>query len=57
MSSQTGDPYAATTRTTEGTVFNVSGQDWDSVVAGAAEAEDERIAQAEAEPEPEPAAV
>ncbi|MBA2551441.1 MAG: NADH-quinone oxidoreductase subunit D [Nocardioidaceae bacterium] len=43
MSSQTGDPYAATTRTTDGTVFNVSGQDWDSVVAGAAEAEDERI--------------
>ncbi|MDQ3629359.1 MAG: NADH-quinone oxidoreductase subunit D, partial [Actinomycetota bacterium] len=40
---QTSDPYAATTRTTDGTVFNVSGQDWDSVVAGAAEAENERI--------------
>ncbi|MEQ7125440.1 NADH-quinone oxidoreductase subunit D [Actinopolymorpha sp. B11F2] len=37
------DPYASVRDTTEGQVFTVTGQDWDSVVAGAAEAADERV--------------
>jgi NADH-quinone oxidoreductase subunit D len=41
------DPYAGTTTEsftgTTGTVFTVSGQDWDSVVAGIGEAEEERV--------------
>jgi NADH-quinone oxidoreductase subunit D len=36
------DPYG-TGDATEGRVFNVSGQDWDEVVAGAAEAGEERL--------------
>jgi NADH-quinone oxidoreductase subunit D len=36
------DPYAES-QVHEGTVFNVTGQDWDSVVSGAAESGDERI--------------
>jgi NADH-quinone oxidoreductase subunit D len=38
------DPYdASSSETTAGRVFTVTGQDWDSVVAGAAEEGDERI--------------
>jgi NADH-quinone oxidoreductase subunit D len=38
------DPYAAPTGdTTEGKVFTVTGQDWDSVVAGIAEENEERV--------------
>ncbi len=37
------DPYAGSRDTTEGQVFTVTGQDWDSVVQGAAEADDERV--------------
>jgi NADH-quinone oxidoreductase subunit D len=37
----TADPYAATRDTTEGTVYTVTGGDWDTVVAGAAD--DERM--------------
>jgi NADH-quinone oxidoreductase subunit D len=37
------DPYAGTTETTTGTVFTVTGQDWDSVVAGSSETEEERV--------------
>jgi NADH-quinone oxidoreductase subunit D len=38
------DPYAAPTGdTTEGKVFTVTGQDWDSVVAGIAEEDEERV--------------
>ena len=37
------DPYAGTTETTTGTVFTVSGQDWDSVVAGSTESDEERV--------------
>jgi NADH-quinone oxidoreductase subunit D len=38
-----GDPYASSQETTEGRVFTVTGQDWDTVVAGIAENEDERV--------------
>jgi NADH-quinone oxidoreductase subunit D len=42
------DPYASTTEQSTpggatGTVFTVSGQDWDSVVAGATESDEERV--------------
>ncbi|MBA2739986.1 MAG: NADH-quinone oxidoreductase subunit D [Nocardioidaceae bacterium] len=37
------DPYAPQQDTVTGPVFTVTGQDWDSVVAGAADAEDERV--------------
>ena len=37
------DPYAGTTETTTGTVFTVTGQDWDSVVAGTSDSEEERV--------------
>ena len=37
------DPYAPQAEYTGGPVFTVTGQDWDSVVAGAAEAEQERV--------------
>ncbi len=40
---QVTDPYAPQSDTTAGPVFTVTGQDWDSVVAGAAEAEQERV--------------
>jgi len=33
----TTDPYAGTTETTEGTVFTVTGQDWDTIDASAVE--------------------
>ncbi len=37
------DPFAGTSEATEGTVFNVAGQDWDSVTASLGEAPEERI--------------
>jgi len=37
------DPYAAHRETTAGPVFTVTGQDWDAVVAGAADADEERV--------------
>jgi NADH-quinone oxidoreductase subunit D len=37
------DPYAGVRDTTEGRVFTVTGQDWDSVVAGIAEENEERV--------------
>jgi NADH-quinone oxidoreductase subunit D len=37
------DPYADVRDTTEGKVFTVTGQDWDSVVAGIAEENEERV--------------
>ena len=37
------DPYAGARRTTEGTVYTVTGQDWDTVVAGLGEAPEDRI--------------
>jgi NADH-quinone oxidoreductase subunit D len=40
--STTYDAYG-TDEATEGTVFNVSGQDWDDVVKGAQESEDDRL--------------
>ncbi|HEY4568114.1 MAG TPA: NADH dehydrogenase subunit D, partial [Kribbella sp.] len=39
----TTDPYASTRDTTEGKVFTVTGQDWDSVVAGLGDEPEERI--------------
>ena len=39
----TTDPYADARDTTEGKVFTVTGQDWDSVVAGLADEPEERI--------------
>jgi NADH-quinone oxidoreductase subunit D len=40
----TADPYGATASdTTQGRVFNVSGQDWDSVVSSVSEDHDDRI--------------
>jgi NADH-quinone oxidoreductase subunit D len=39
----TTDPYATTRDTTEGKVFTVTGQDWDSVVAGLGDEPEERI--------------
>ncbi|MGI9156324.1 MAG: NADH-quinone oxidoreductase subunit D [Marmoricola sp.] len=42
--SGTTDPYAATeSTTTEGRVFTVTGQDWDSLVSGIAEEGDDRV--------------
>jgi len=41
--STTTDPYAPHRDATTGPVFTVTGQDWDSVVAGAADAEEERV--------------
>jgi NADH-quinone oxidoreductase subunit D len=38
-----GDAYSPTRETTEGTVYTVSGQDWDDVTAGLGEVADERI--------------
>ena len=43
MSTDTDAFDAGTRATTEGTVYTVTGQDWDSVAAGAVEAGDERI--------------
>ena len=44
MSTTTGtDPYAPQQDTTAGPVFTVTGQDWDSVVAGAADGAEERV--------------
>jgi len=43
MSQHTADPYAPGQDTTSGPVFTVTGQDWDSVVAGLAETEEERV--------------
>jgi NADH-quinone oxidoreductase subunit D len=37
------DPYATSTETTTGTVFTVTGQDWDSVVAGVTESDEEHV--------------
>ncbi len=37
------DPYGAAADAAEGTVYTVTGQDWDSLVAGQAERGDERI--------------
>ncbi|TCC15992.1 MULTISPECIES: NADH-quinone oxidoreductase subunit D [Kribbella] len=37
------DPYATTRDTTEGKVFTVTGQDWDSVVSGLGEEPEERV--------------
>lgn len=42
MSTDT-DPYAGARETTEGTVYTVTGQDWDSVVQGVAAGEDETV--------------
>ncbi len=40
----TADPYAATeTETTQGKVYTVTGQDWDSVVTGIAEDHDDKV--------------
>ncbi|GAA0580644.1 NADH-quinone oxidoreductase subunit D [Kribbella sandramycini] len=39
----TTDPYADARSTTEGKVFTVTGQDWDSVVAGLGEEPEERV--------------
>ena len=42
--STTHDPYgAAETETISGRVFNVTGQDWDSVVSGIADEGDDRV--------------
>jgi NADH-quinone oxidoreductase subunit D len=37
------DPYAGTRETTEGTVYTVTGQDWESLTEGLGEIADERI--------------
>ncbi|HEX6921460.1 MAG TPA: NADH-quinone oxidoreductase subunit D [Actinomycetes bacterium] len=37
------DPYATERETTEGTVYTVSGQDWDTVTAGLGESPEERV--------------
>ena len=39
----TFDPYASSRETTEGTVFSVTGGDWDSLVTEIGEAKEERI--------------
>lgn len=39
----TTDPYASHTETTEGRVFNVSGQDWDSIAAGLADEPEDHV--------------
>ncbi len=38
-----GDSYAGARETTEGTVYTVTGQDWDSVVQGVAASDEERV--------------
>ncbi|MGQ0468243.1 MAG: NADH-quinone oxidoreductase subunit D [Sporichthyaceae bacterium] len=43
MTDQMADPYASSSDTTEGRVFNVTGGDWDSIVADLGEAAEERI--------------
>src|SRR6187455_2450404 len=44
MSDTTTDPYAASeSTTTEGRVFTVTGQDWDSVVSGIADEGDDKV--------------
>ena len=46
MSSKTGpyaDPYASSRETTEGTVFSVTGGDWDSLVTEIGQAKEERV--------------
>jgi len=43
MSQHTADPYAPGQDTTSGPVFTVTGQDWDSVVSGLAETDEERV--------------
>jgi len=43
MTETHADPYATTRDTTEGKVFTVTGQDWDSVVAGLGEEPEERV--------------
>ena len=40
---QTHDMYAGASETTEGKVFTVTGQDWDSIAEGIAEEADERV--------------
>ena len=37
------DYYAGSSETTEGKVFTVTGQDWDSIAEGLAEEADERV--------------
>jgi NADH-quinone oxidoreductase subunit D len=37
------DPYATTTESSAGTVYTVTGQDWDTVVAGVAEGDEEHV--------------
>ena len=39
----TQDMYAGSSETTEGKVFTVSGQDWDSIVSGLAEDSDNKV--------------
>jgi NADH-quinone oxidoreductase subunit D len=39
----TQDPFAGAQESTSGTVYTVTGQDWDSVVAGIAESPEERV--------------
>jgi NADH-quinone oxidoreductase subunit D len=42
--SGTADPYAASEReTTEGRVYTVTGQDWDTITSGLADSEEERL--------------
>jgi len=37
------DPYASSRETTEGTVFSVTGGDWDSLVTEIGQAKEERV--------------
>ncbi|MYU15187.1 NADH dehydrogenase subunit D, partial [Streptomyces sp. SID8361] len=43
MTAPHATPSASARETTEGTVYTVTGGDWDEVVAAAAKADDERI--------------
>lgn len=43
MSSQITDPYASSRETTEGTVFSVTGGDWDSLVTEIGATKEERV--------------
>src|SRR4051794_30628175 len=43
MSHQVEDPYSTSRETTEGTVYTVTGQDWDTLTAGLGESPEERI--------------
>jgi NADH-quinone oxidoreductase subunit D len=43
MTDQRTDPYASERRTTEGTVYTVTGQDWDTLAAGLGESPEDRI--------------